>query len=292
LYSHFGDQIWITPYGLILVAALVSCWLYARRRAIAAGLDTSHIDLAVPLIFIVATLGAKFLTLASPDDGNIVGELYQTHARFRLFGLLFIGFPMLLIYSRLAKLSCRGMLDVLALPAVLWLVILRVGCFMAGCCWGDLTHPVAGLANISDPELATQVQTLPWLAGDWLITVVSFPIGSFAYQQHLLLGLIEPGAQSSLPVHPTQLYELVLLLGLLACLHVFSKKQHAPGVVALVTLAGYCVLRFFIEYLRADNALVFGSHTFTQVICVALLLVSAVSNRFLTRQKVTVQEAS
>jgi prolipoprotein diacylglyceryltransferase len=83
-----------------------------------------------------------------------------------------------------------------------------------------------------------------------------------------------------------------LLLGLLACLHIFSKKQHAPGVVALVTLAGYCVLRFFIEYLRADNALVFGSHTFTQVICVALLVVSAVSSRFLTQQKVTVQEAS
>ncbi len=70
----------------------------------------------------------------------------------------------------------------------------------------------------------------------------------------LLLGVM---ACFVLPVHPTQLYELVLLLGLLACLHVFSKKQHAPGAVALVTLAGYCVLRFFIEYLRADNALVF-----------------------------------
>ncbi len=292
MISRFGDQTWITPYGLMLVAALVACWLYARRRAIAVGLDTSHIDLAVPLLFIVATLGAKFLTLVSPDDGNIVGELYQTHFRFRLFGLLFIGFPVLLIYCRLAKVPFRGMLDVFALPAVLWLVILRVGCFMAGCCWGDLTYPVAGLVNISDPELGAQVQTLPWLAGDWLITAVSFPIGSFAYQQHLLLGLIEPGAQSSLPVHPTQLYELVLLLGLLACLHLFSKKRHAPGAVALVTLAGYCTLRFFIEYLRADNTIVFGSHTFTQAICVALLAASAVSYGILIRQKVTVQEAS
>ncbi len=285
LYSRFGDQTWITPYGLMLVVALIACWLYARRRAIAAGLDTSHIDLAVPLIFIISTLGAKYLTLLSPYDSNVVGDLYQTHFRFRLFGLLFIGFPVLLIYSRLAKLPFRGMLDVFALPVVLWLAIVRAGCFMAGCCWGDLTHSVTGLSAVTGPGLSAQIQTLPWLTGNWLISAVSFPIGSFAYQQHLILGLIEPGAASSLPVHPTQLYELVLLLGLLAYLHFYSKKERAPGIVALVTLGGYCILRFFIEYLRADNALVLGSHTFTQMISVALLLASIATFIIRTRAK-------
>ena len=274
MYPRFGDQTWITPYGLALVAALIACWLYARRRAIAADIDPSHIDLTVPLIFIISTLGAKFLTLISPNDTNIAGELFRTHFRFRLFGLLFIGFPVLLLYSRLAKLSFRSMLDVFALPVVLWLVILRFGCLMAGCCWGDLTHSVAGLATVIDPALSTQILTLPWLTGDWLITAVSFPLGSFAYEQQLVLGLIGPGAVSSLPVHPTQLYELVFLVGFLTYLHNYSKKQQAPGVIALVTLGGYCVLRFFVEYLRADNALVLGSHTFTQVICVVLLLAS------------------
>ena len=269
----------------MLVVALAACWLYARRRAVAIGLDTSHIDLTVPLIFIISTLGAKSLTLISPSDTNIVGDLYKTHFRFRLFGLLFIAFPVLLIYSRLAKLPFRGMLDVFALPVVLWLVILRVGCFMAGCCWGDLAQANDGLAAISNPELSAQVQTLPWLVGDWLITAMTFPVGSFAYKQHLILGLIEPGAASSLPVHPTQLYELVLLVGLLAYLHVFSKKEHVPGTVALVTLGGYCLLRFFIEYLRADNALVLGSHTFTQVLCVALLLASTATYVIQMRQK-------
>jgi len=289
---RFGDQTWLSPYGLMLVVALIACWLYAQRRAAAAGLDTSHIDLAVPLIFIVATLGAKFLTLISPNDTNIAGELLQTHLRFRLFGLLFIGFPVLLIYSRLANLPFRDMLDIFALPAVLWLVIVRVGCFMAGCCWGDLTYAVTGLAAVTDPELITQILTLPWLTGDWLITAVSFPVGSFAYEQQLMLGLIEPGARSSLPVHPTQLYELVLLIGLLAYLHVYSKKEHAHGAVALVTLGGYCALRFFIEYLRADNALVLGSHTFTQLICVALLLASIASYGMLLIQKARLQEAA
>jgi phosphatidylglycerol:prolipoprotein diacylglycerol transferase len=284
VYARFGDQIWITPYGLMLVIALIASWLYARRRAAGAGIDTSHIDLAVPLIFIVATLGAKDLTLIIPDNGNIVAELYQTHTRFRLFGLLLIGFPLLLLYSRSANLSFRGMLDVFAIPVVLWLVILRFGCFMAGCCWGDLAQGHAGLSDITEPELIAQVRTLPWFGGDWLISAVSFPAGSLAYQQHLLLGLIEMGDASSLPVHPTQLYELVILLGLLAYLRHYSKKIREPGIVALHTLGGYCVIRFFIEYLRADNVLALGIHTITQLTCVALLLASIAAYIIRTRR--------
>lgn len=280
---RFGDQSWITPYGLMLVLALVACWLYARRRAAAAGVDTSHIDLAVPLIFIVSTAGARLLTVISPADSNILGDLYQAHSRFRLFGLLLFAFPLLLIYCRLANLPFRRLLDVFALPVVLWLAIVRVGCFMAGCCWGDLTESVAGLRDVADPSLSAQVLTVPWLSGDWLITGVHFPAGSFAYDQQLVLGLIAPGAEASLPVHPTQLYELLLLLGLLAALVVYGRKEREPGNVALLTLMAYCLLRFFIEYLRADSALVLGRHTSTQLICIALLLASGAAYVFRLR---------
>lgn len=274
MIPRFGDQTWVTPYGLMLVAALTACWLYARRRAVVAGIDKSHIDLAVPLVFMFSALGAYLLPFVSPNDGNIAGELYQSHYRFRLFGLPLIGFPALLAYSRLAKLPFRRMLDVFALPVVLWLAVLRIGCFMAGCCWGDLAHEHRGLADIADPQLRAQLQTVPWLAGDWLVTAVSFPAGSFAYHQHLVSGLVGPGTASSLPVHPTQLYEIVVLTGLLLFLRNYSKKQRSPGEVALIALSGYCVPRFFIEYLRADNALVIGIHTLTQLICVVLLAAS------------------
>ena len=274
MYPRFGDQTWITPYGLMLVAALVACWLYARHRATAVGIDRSHIALIVPLVFIISASGAKLLPLVSPNDTHIAGELLQADARLRLFGLLIVGLPVLLVYSRLANLSFRGMLDIFALPSLLSLVILRVGCFMAGCCWGDLVFSAGELSAVADTGVRTQVLTLPWLTGGWLFTEVSFPAGSFAYQQHLSIGLIEPGAQSSMPVHPTQAYEIVLLISLLVFLHVFARKQHAPGVVALAALIGYCVLRFFVDYLRADSAIVFGSHTFTQILCVSLLFAS------------------
>ena len=276
MYPTFGTSTWITPYGLMLVVALLGCWFYARRRARAAGLDVSHINLAVPLIFILSALGAKVFTFVFPGDVEFAGELFQTHSRYRLFGLFFAGVPVLFAYSRLAKLSFRGLLDLFALPVVLWLAILRLGCFMAGCCWGDLTQEHPGLASFSDPHLARQILTLPWLSGDWIITGVNFPAEGLAYQQHLLLGLIGPTAGSSLTVHPTQIYELVLLTFLLVIMQKVERRLPLPGTAALVALGSYAFLRFLIEFLRADNNLVWRYLTSTQLICIALLLGCAV----------------
>jgi phosphatidylglycerol:prolipoprotein diacylglycerol transferase len=276
VYPAFGTLTWIAPYGLMLVIALIGCWLYARRRARAAGLDVSHVDLAIPLIFITGVLGTRVFTLIYPGDVEFAGDLFQTHSRYRLFGLFFAGVPALFAYSRLAKLSFRGLLDLFALPVVLWLAILRLGCFMAGCCWGDLTQEQPQLANLSDPRLARQILTLPLLAGDWIVTGVNFPAESLAYQQHLLMGLIEPTAGFSLTVHPTQLYEMVLLTFLLLIMQKIEHRLPSPGMAALAALGSYAFLRFIIEFLRADSNLVWGYLTSTQVICIALVLGCAV----------------
>ena len=278
MFPLFGQQTWVTPYGLMLVIGLVACWFFARRRAQSAGIDASYIDLYIPLIFIISTLGGKLLALVSPHDANIAGELYQTHSRFRLFGLLLFAVPLVFMLCRFAGLSFRIMIDVLALPAVLWLAFLRAGCFMAGCCWGDLVHEHTAIV---DATLASQVHTLPWLSGNWIVTAVTFPEGSFAHEQHFLMGLIDPIATRSLLVHPTQLYELIGLLFLLFVMHRYEKTQRKPGMTAIITLASYCMLRFIIEYLRADNALVIGSHTFTQLICIIFLLATPVIVKYL-----------
>lgn len=272
MFPTFGSLSWITPYGVMLVAALFSCWLYARRRALDFGLDVSHVDLAVPLVFAVSLLGAEFLSIVNPRDTEFAGQVLQSHSRFRLFGLLLIGIPALFTFSRLTNISFRTLLDLFALPVLLWLALVRIGCFMAGCCWGDLTQEYPGMAAIEDPQLSLQVLTLPWLSSDWLPVAVSFPVESLTYQQHLALGLIEPGNISSLPVHPTQLYELVLIVLLLVVLRRVESRRMPAGMAALLALGGYSVLRFFIEFLRADNVLVLGSLTFHQFICIALLL--------------------
>jgi len=120
-------------------------------------------------------------------------------------------------------------------------------------------------------HLEISTYTLPWLAGQGFLGAVSFPAGSFAWRQHRELGLIGPQASGSLPVHPVQLYEFLLLAVLILVLRRREHRWATPGTTMLVALASYAVLRFFVEFLRADNALVLGSLTADQLICIALL---------------------
>src|SRR5262249_34036083 len=112
--------------------------------------------------------------------------------------------------------------DTVAPALGLGTALTRVGCFLAGCDYGAPTR-------------------LSW--------GVRFPPGSPAFQDHLEAGWVGPYSPSSLPVHPTQLYEAVL--GLVICvvtLQVERSRRGAPAGGAFLTAAGlYAAFRFGIE---------------------------------------------
>jgi phosphatidylglycerol:prolipoprotein diacylglycerol transferase len=113
-----------------------------------------------------------------------------------------------------------------AAPALcIGLSITRVGCFLAGCDFGR-----------------------PW-DGPW---AVRFPAGPPAFTEQTLAGLLPAGATQSLPVHPTQPYESIAGLALLALMIAVSRRRVAWGQSLGVVVVGYAVLRFFIEIVRAD----------------------------------------
>jgi phosphatidylglycerol:prolipoprotein diacylglycerol transferase len=103
----------------------------------------------------------------------------------------------------------------------------RLGCFLGGCCFGLPTHSRFGIA---------------------------FPAGSPASYAQFQAGLITSKNLVSLPVHPTQLYEAAGCLALAAWLIAYAlPRKRFDGQVLLLFLALYAVLRFFVEYLRADD---------------------------------------
>ncbi|MBT8093005.1 MAG: prolipoprotein diacylglyceryl transferase [Gammaproteobacteria bacterium] len=267
IYSHFESGTWVTPFGLIFLAAIFVAWLLARRNATAAGIDGSHIDLLMPITIIVGVAGALLLSLVMPMDRMVAGDMMQTGVRARLFSILATGAVAVFIYSRIVKLSFRRLLDIFALPTIAGLMVHRVGCFLAGCCWGDV---------VSDGHVmsfATQVQTLPFLGG--LTAGVQYPPGSLPYEQHVAMGLIEPGAVVSLPIYPVQLYEVALLLVLLLALWRLPGRGLPNGVLTVVVVCAYALLRFVIEYLRADGSIVLGNLTLAQLQCLVLLCSAA-----------------
>ena len=275
MHDRFAGLDWITPYGVMLTLACVVAWWLSRRRAAAAGLDPSHIDLALPLAFIGGALCARLLVVVMPHELLIAGPGLAAESRLRLYAVAFAGLPILLLYCLLAGLQFRRMADVVALPALAWLAVLRVGCFLAGCCFGDVHGHADRIALVADPRIRHQIQTVPLLNDVSIPWTLQFPAGSFAYRQHEALGLLEPDAAASLPVHPVQLYEIVVL-GLLAWLLLrLRPRLTLPGSQALAAFGGYAGAAFMLEFLRADNALELGLLTGNQLICIGWLAVAA-----------------
>ena len=237
------------------------------------GIDRSHIDLLLPITVIVGVAGGTIVAILMPTDHMVAGEMMNYGIRVRFFGILAAGAVAVFIYSRLNKMSFRVLLDVFALPTLAALMVHRVGCFLAGCCWGDI------VSNDVTGRFASQVQTLP--AINSLSSGVQYPPGSLPFEQHVAMGLIEPGALASLPVVPVQLYEAALLLVAVLALSRIPWRKYPKGTMVVIVTCTYAVMRFFIEYLRADGHIVMGNLTVAQLQCVLLLSSSALLPRML-----------
>lgn len=274
MHYHEGTENLITVFGILFVVALLACWWLARRNVVMAGYDASHMDLLLPLCVVGGITGGLLLSLMMPGDRQVAGEMLQVDTRIRLFGLVVSGAVVVYLYSRVAKLSFRTLLDTLALPTLVALAIHRFGCYLAGCCWGDISAIDPWLSSIAATDIGLQVQTLPWLAGDWVITAVTYGPGTFPFQQQVAMGLISADATQSLPVHPVQLYEAGLLVAFIAIFWRTPLDKYQPGTLALTTILGYAVIRFVMEYLRADGNVVAGMHTATQLQCLALIVLA------------------
>jgi len=266
MFYHFPGIDWPTPYGVMLAIACVAAWWLARHRASPRGLDPSHVDFALPLAFVGGVCAARVLVAIVPEERLLAGTALLAEERARLPALAMAGLLVLFLYCRVAGQSFRRLADAFAPAALLWVAILRIGCFLAGCCFGDLAATVARLDAVADARLRLQVQTLPALFTAGMPWAVRFPADSFVYRQHLALGLIDSDATASLPVHPVQLYESAAAL--LLCFALLRRRaaSRRPGTEALTAFAGYAAIAFALQFLRADNALLLGPLTGNQLI--------------------------
>ena len=279
MYDRFPGLDWITPYGVMLTLACIAAWWLARRHALAAGLDPSHVDLALPIAFVAGSLFAGAAGWFLSSESRMAGEAWLADRR-RLYAVVLVVLPVLFAYCRVAGLSFRRLADVVAVPALAFMGIVRIGCFLAGCCFGDVSGHVAEVARIEDAAVRLQVQTVAMVSARELPWAVTFPAGSFAEQQHAALGLLAPGEVGSLPVHPVQLYEAALVALLVLAILGLRRSFARPGFEAVVALAGYSGLQFILEFLRADNALVAGPLAANQLFCLAWLAAAAVLLRW------------
>jgi phosphatidylglycerol:prolipoprotein diacylglycerol transferase len=78
--------------------------------------------------------------------------------------------------------------------------------------------------------------------------------------------------QEGIPRHPTQIYESLALLVLFFILKRIERPPTRPGAVTLIYGLLYGAWRFFIEFFRGDNPIVWGGLTLFQWMSLFLMV--------------------
>jgi len=153
-------------------------------------------------------------------------------AQFWRGGLAYYGGLIAAVAAGMAFLRREGFplgkgVDLAGMVLPLGLFFGRMGCFLGGCCFGTR----------SDSRWA-----------------VSFPAWSSASMKQWREGLLPSPHLPSLPVHAAQLYEAFGCLVIAAFLILgLAPRKRFDGQVMLAFLALYAVLRFGLEFVRADD---------------------------------------
>jgi phosphatidylglycerol:prolipoprotein diacylglycerol transferase len=138
------------------------------------------------------------------------------------------------LFNRFSKKFSFGHLaDVIAPGIILAQAIGRVGCTLNGCCYGKTTD-------------------LPW---------------AIVYTNPSTHGPV------GIPVHPTQIYEIIFNLMVFGMLLLLRKRVRADGSLFLIYLISYSVWRLGVDFIRDGTPFLFGLHE-AQVISIVVLIVA------------------
>lgn len=243
----------ITGYGLMMmVAFLVGGWaiqLELRRR----GLDEEYSADIVMAAVIGGLIGGRLWYV------GLTGHWDALLGRGGLvwYGGFFGGALAVLANGWRKRVPTRITLELTAPALALGYALGRVGCFLVNDDYGIPT-------------------TLPW--------GMKFPQGlpPSTVAELTKAGAVFPHGTDPfqvVAVHPTQIYETVLMLAAFAWL--WSKREHAHATGwlfgAWLVLAG--VERFLIEFLRAKDDRILGDFTLAQATSVALVVLGIVLMR-------------
>ena len=221
-------------YGSLLVMGFLVAFLVGRRGVLQIGLSSDELFNMGYLAVLAGIFGSHLVHVAlhpaSYFETSLANGLWRTLAFWQgglsYYGGLAGGILALTLYARRKGVATIDVLDFVAPLGALGLSVTRGGCFLNGCCFGRPSE-------------------VAW--------AVSFPVGSPAQLDQTVKGMVAAG-EPSLPVHPTQLYELVAAAAIFTLLWAAWPRRRFRGQIVLLFFLLYAPWRFAIEFLRADSA--------------------------------------
>jgi phosphatidylglycerol---prolipoprotein diacylglyceryl transferase len=244
----------IYSYGALMGLGTLLAIVWPVHMAKEEGIPPAKVEGLGLVIVLSAVVGSKLLT-ALDYPGFYSGDWSQLWLQILNRGGVFYGGLLLALgtsalYFWLTDLPGWKVADCVAPGLALAQGIARIGCFLAGCCWG---------------------------------TPTSLPIGvTFTSEQaHAITGV-----PLHVRLHPTQLYEAALVLLAIPFLLRLRKHKSFDGEVVLVYVLYYAVVRFFLEFFRGDprGYYFYDSLSTSQLISLVIIPIAALLLVRLQRQ--------
>lgn len=175
----------IHGYGLMIAVGILACIFMGMYRARKKGLlDEAVLDIAIIGVF-TGFIGAKLLYVLVEFPSFLKNPMNVLGSEgFVVYGGIIVGVLSAVIYCRKKKLEFLRYFDLLAPSIALAQGFGRIGCFLAGCCYGretsgfwGVTFPEGSFAPAGIPLIPTQLLSS---AGDFLIMGVLLVYSKYA----------------------------------------------------------------------------------------------------------------
>jgi phosphatidylglycerol:prolipoprotein diacylglycerol transferase len=230
----------IYSYGFMIAVGVIAGVLYiAVRGKKELGLTFDTANSLFLYVFVAAFVGGKvFLFFENPSYYATDSKSLLTGRGFVFYGSFLFAIPTMYWFFKKKKLPLYQMLDIMAITTCLVHMFGRIGCFMAGCCYGKPTDSLFGV-SFTDPACYADPKNTP--------------------------------------LHPTQLYEAGYIFLVMLVLWYLRGKKKFYGQLFLLYMILYGAGRFMLEYLRGDIARGFViEDILSHSQLIALLIIAAV----------------
>ena len=228
-------------YGFMIALGIAAGMTYLIREGRKeAGLTFDRANTLFLWIFFAAVIGGKlFLFLEDPSAYIARPGQLLTGRGFVFYGSFLLALPAMWFFFKIYKLPSYRMLDIMAITTCMVHMFGRLGCFLAGCCYGRPTDSTLAVVFTHPESHAAPLNT---------------------------------------PLFPTQLMEAALVFVIMIILFCVKGRRRFYGQLFLVYLILYASGRFVLEFFRGDTArgFIFGDHlSHSQFIALCLLIAVA-----------------
>lgn len=246
----------IAFYGMIIAFGMVMGYLMTAFQAKRTGQEPDlYLDLALwDIVF--AVIGARIYYVVFSWDyykDNLLQIFNTRGGGLAIYGGVIAGVITTIIFGKVRKQNFFQLLDTACVGLITGQIIGRWGNFCNREAFGGYTNGLFAM-QLKESDVASSNLT-----------------------HAVLKHIVEIDGTRYIQVHPTFLYESLWNVGVLIILLLFTKHRKYNGQIFLIYLLGYGLGRVWIEGLRTDQLIFFGTGVaVSQVLSGVLVAVSAV----------------